>query len=116
MLSLLSQITIKVALSQLLRIPEHKRKTIAWEKGVDNKVNHDCNTKQIPDEPEKELETKVFMSQIPPMYLDDSVNQCLGSVDHFFLTIIINRKTLKNYMVDSGASNTVMPFEVMKEL
>lgn len=88
MLSLLSQITVKVPLSELLRTPEHKRKAIAWEKGVDKKVNNDCNTNQIPNEPEKESKIEVVMSQIPPIYLDDSMNQCLGSVDPFFLSII----------------------------
>lgn len=50
------------------------------------------------------------------MYLDDLVNQCLGSVDPFFLSIVVNGKTLKNYMIDSRASNIVIPIEVMKQL
>ena len=50
------------------------------------------------------------------MFLDSSVNEFLGSVELFFLCIIVNGKTLKNCMIDSSASNTVMTFEIMKEL
>ena len=50
------------------------------------------------------------------MFLDNSVNECLGNVEPFFLSILVNGKTLKNYMIDSSASSTVMPFEIMKEL
>ena len=56
------------------------------------------------------------MSQIPQMFLDSSINEFLGSVEVFFLSILLNGKTLKNCMIDSGASNTIMPFEIMKEL
>ena len=44
------------------------------------------------------------------------MNQCLGSVEPFFLSILVNGKTLKNCMIDFGASNIVMPFEIMKKL
>ena len=44
------------------------------------------------------------------------MNKCLGSVETFFLSILVNGKTLKNYMIDSGASNIVMPYEIMKGL
>ena len=50
------------------------------------------------------------------MFLDKSVNECLGIVEPFFLSILVNGKTLKNCMIDFGASNTIMPFEIMKEL
>ena len=56
------------------------------------------------------------MSQIPQIFLDNSINQCLGNVEPFFLSILVNGKTLKNCMIDSGASSTIMPFEIMKEL
>ena len=50
------------------------------------------------------------------MFLDSSINECLGNVEPFFLSILVNGKMLKNYMIDSSASNTTMPFEIMKEL
>ena len=40
----------------------------------------------------------------------------LGNVEPFFLSILINGKTLKNCMIDSGGSNIVMHYEVMKQL
>ena len=48
MLSVLSQITVKVPLSKLLRIPKHRDKAIAWVGGVDEKMKHDCNKNHIP--------------------------------------------------------------------
>ena len=83
MLLVLSQIVVKVPLLELLRIPKHKSKAIAWAKGVDDNISHDCNSNQICDGHEKELGNEVVVSQNPPMYLDDSVNQCLGSVKRF---------------------------------
>ena len=77
---------------------------------------HDYNETHIPKEDKKEIETKVVVSQIPPMYLDNSVNQCLGSVEPFLLSIFINGKTLKNCIIDSWASNTTISFEIMKGL
>ena len=50
------------------------------------------------------------------MFLDNSVNQCLGSVEPFFLSTLVNGKTLRNCMIKSTKSNTVIPFEVMMEL
>ena len=64
----------------------------------------------------KEKETKIVVSQIPQMFLDNSVNECMGNVEPFFLSILVNGKTLKNCMIDSGASSTVMPFEIMRKL
>ena len=71
--------------------------------------------KRIKRKREKRLKKKV-VSQISQMFLDNSMNQCLGRVGLFFLSIIVNRKSLKNCMIDFGASNTVMPFEIMKGL
>ena len=50
------------------------------------------------------------------MFLGSSVNECLGNVEPFFLSILVNGKTLKNFMIDSSASNTIMAFEIMKGL
>ena len=37
-------------------------------------------------------------------------------IDPFMLSLIVSGKTLKNCMIDSRASNTVMPFKVMEAL
>ena len=43
MFAVLSQVTIKVPLSELLRISEHRDKAIAWVGGVDKEVRNDNN-------------------------------------------------------------------------
>lgn len=120
MTNVLSQIIVKVPLSELLRIPEHRTKAIAWLRDTDIKERHDCNEnhhhKERKKEEMKDKEDEVVVSQIPQIFLDSYVSECLGSVEPFFLSILVNGKTLKNCMIDSGASNTVMPFEIMKEL
>ena len=50
------------------------------------------------------------------MFLDDSSVAYIEDIDPFFLSLIIKGKTLKNCMIDSGASNTIMPFKVMEAL
>ena len=69
MTTVLSQITIKVPLSKLLRILEHLNKAIAWLGDIDTKIRHDCNENHNPKERNKEKvkdrETEVFVSQIP---------------------------------------------------
>ena len=37
-------------------------------------------------------------------------------IDPFLLSLVVNGKTLKNCMIDLGASNTVMPMKVMESL
>ena len=114
MLAVLSHIIVKVPLSKLLIKPEHRDKAIAWVGGVDEKASHDHNLSQNPKEEDGKMETDGVVSQIPPMFLDVSVNQCPRSVEPFFLSIIVNGKNLKNCKIDFGASNIVMPYEVMK--
>ena len=78
MTTVLSQITVKVPLSELLRIPEHRNKALAWLGGTDIKVRHECNENHNPKERSKEKvkekEAKVVVSQIPQMFLDNSMN------------------------------------------
>ena len=50
------------------------------------------------------------------MFLDNSINEYLGSVKPFLLSILVNGKSIKNCMIDSRASNPIMPFEVIKQL
>ena len=37
-------------------------------------------------------------------------------IDPFMLSLVVNGKPLKNCTIDSGASNTVIPFKVMESL
>lgn len=48
------------------------------------------------------------------MYLDTIVTPYTEDIDSFFLSLVVNGKVLKNCMIDSGASNTVMPFKIME--
>ena len=50
------------------------------------------------------------------MFLDDSSVAFIEDINPFFLSLIIKGKTLKNCMIDSGTSNTIMPFKVMEAL
>ena len=50
------------------------------------------------------------------MFLDDSLVAYIEYIDPFFLSLIIKGKTIKNCMIDLGASNTIMPFKVMEVL
>ena len=57
---------------------------------------------------------EMLTSEIPQIFLNASSSP--NVVDPFFLSLIINNKMLKNCMIDSGASNTVMPVEIMKAM
>ena len=69
MFTILSQINIKVPLSKLLRISEHRERAVAWLEDTDLKVNQGCNENHFPKRVEggkvKEQETKIVVSQIP---------------------------------------------------
>lgn len=64
----------------------------------------------------KDKEEKLVVSQTPQMYLENSSISYLQDIDPFSLSLIINGRTLKNCMIDSGASNTIMPFKFMEAL
>ena len=53
-LFVLSQVTIKVPLSKLLRIPKHRDTAIAWVGGVDKKMRDDCNENHTPKDNSQE--------------------------------------------------------------
>ena len=63
---------------ELLRILKHRSKAIAWVGGVGERMKHDCNETHTPEEDKKEkrkeVEPKVVVSQIPPVFLDNFVN------------------------------------------
>ena len=61
------------------------------------------------------VEDNGIISQISQMFLDDSFVAYLQDIDPFFLSMIIKQTTLKNCMINSRASNTIMPFKFMKE-
>ena len=116
MLQVLSQITVKVPLSELLRIPEHKEKTFSWVGCIKDGVNPDSDVENALEDKGETVEVKGVVSQIPPMYLDESINQCEQDIDPFFLSVIIKGHVLKNCMIDVGASNIVMPYDIMEGL
>ena len=62
------------------------------------------------------VEDSGIMSQIPQMFLDDSSVAYIEDIDPFFLSLIIKGKNLKNCMIESEASNTIMSFKVMEAL
>ena len=74
MVSMLSQITIKVPLSKMFRIEEHKKKALSWLGGIqdNNVVTQEPTITQQILVLEKEKEENGVMSQIPQMYLDNS--------------------------------------------
>ena len=48
--------------------------------------------------------------------MDDSLVAYIEDINLFFLSLIIARNTLKNCMIDLGASITIMPFKVIEAL
>ena len=115
---MLSQMTVKVPLSEMFRIKEHKNKAIEWISGVRKHI--DVVPRKVVDEKVKLIprikEPKGIVSQIPPTYLDSAMTSIVEDIDPFMLNLIVIGKTLKNYMINSGASNTIMPFKVMESL
>lgn len=120
MSKLLSQITVKVPLLEMMRIEEQKEKALGWVNGVTP-----TNTQSVSKADKlisfvndsNENQCGEIISKIPQIYLDTNVVTTMsGIVDPFLLSLVINGKHLKNYMIDSRASNIVMPTEVMKSL
>lgn len=122
MIQLLSQITIKVPLQEMLRIEEHREKAMAWVKSashlveVENEnISHNTKERKIRNEA-KDKELEGLVSQIPQIYLEDIVGESPENVDPFFLSVIINGGVLKNCMIDSRASTNVMPVGIMESM
>lgn len=117
MVSILSQISVKVPLSEMFRIEEHKRKAFSWleEIGEYSVPMQNPSPNQHVSVSNKERKEEII-SQIPQMYLDNSSVAYLQDIDPFFLSLIIKGRTLKNRMIDSGASNNIMPLKVMEAL
>ena len=118
MFSILSQMTIKVPLSQMFRIKEHKSKAIEWISGVRQHI--DVVPRKVVDEKVKLIprinEPECIIFQIPPRYLDSAMTSVVEDIDPFMLSLIASGITLKNCTIDSGASNTIMPFKVIEAL
>ena len=64
----------------------------------------------------KPKECEGIISKIPPIYLYDAMTSIVEDIDPFLLSLIMNGKTLKNYMIDSRDSNIVMPIKIMESL
>lgn len=118
MYAILSEMTVKVPLSELFKIEEHTNRAMAWIIKVGLKVvegsKNLVNDKESPSQKSKDCEGVV--SQIPPMYLETTPTPYIEDIDPFFLSLVVNGKVLKNCMIDSGASNTVMPFKIVEAL
>ena len=118
MFSMLSKTTVKVPLSKMFRIEEHKNKALAWIKGVGQK--NDVGTKRVVDEKAKIApkykECECVISKIPTMYLDNVATSYVEDIDPFFSSLVVNGKTLEIIMIDLGASNTIIPFKIMEFL
>ena len=118
MSTMLSQMIVKIPLFEMFKIKEHKSKAVEWINSI--KQHDDALPSKIVDENVKIMpevrEPKGIFSQIPPKYLDNAMTAVVEDIDPFMLSLIVNGKILKNCMIDSGASNTVMPFRVMESL
>lgn len=71
MISMLSHIVVKFALSKMFRIKEHKNKALSWLSGIGNSNLIEKKSTFIHQTPII-IEDKGVMSQIPQMYLDNS--------------------------------------------
>lgn len=118
MMTVFSQITIKVPLSEMFRIEEHRNKVVTWLGGIGMHSIHGNNS-PLKDSahniPKKIEDEQGVVSQIP-IYLDNSAIVYIENIDPFFLSLIIDGKTMKNYMIDNGSSNIGMPFKFMESL
>ena len=114
MFTMLSQMIVKVPLSEMFRIEEHKSKALEWINGVGKCTNVVPRriTKEKTKCTPKRKESKGIISQIPLRYLDNAMKFVVEDIDPFLLSLVANGKTLKNCMIDSGASNTVMLVKV----
>lgn len=119
MRKLLSQIIVKNPLLEMMRIEEHKVKALSWVKGAFSS-NTQSSTKAneiVSGGDSIENQCSEIISEIPQIYLDaNAANVISRIVDPFFLSLIVNGKLLRNCMIDSGASNTIMPIEIMRSL
>ena len=118
MFTMLSQMIVKTALSEMFRIKEHKNTALEWINGV-RKITHIGLRNGVEDKVKntpKPKECEGIISQIPPKYLDNTMTSFVRDIDPFLLSLIVNGKNMKNCMIDSGASNTVMPMKIMEYL
>lgn len=115
MFHVLSQVKVTVPLLEMMRINEHKEKTIALIIDVAGNKTKQGSGKEVKDK-EKEKEVEGIVSQIPPAYLGNSIHMFLENITPFFLSVDINGNTLRNYMIDSQASNNVMPIKIMEAM
>ena len=70
MISMLSQITINVPLSELFKIEEHKNKALSWLGGIAN--NNITVDQAMSQQTPLVIEDSGIISQIPQIFLDDS--------------------------------------------
>ena len=105
-------------LFEIFRIEEHKNKALEWINGVGQNTNIGPrkNVQEKVKNTPKEKDYEGIISQIPPRYLDNTMTPIVEDIGPFLLSLIVNGKTLKNCMIDSGASNTIMLVKIMESL
>ena len=85
MFTMLSQMTIKVPLSEMFRIKEQKNKALEWSNGVKkytNVASRKITEEKIKSTP-KPKEREDIISQIPPKYVDNAMTLVVEDIDPF---------------------------------
>lgn len=57
-----------------------------------------------------------MINENPKIYLGTTITSNPSHVNPFFLSLIIDGKLLRNCMIDSRASNNIMPIKIMEEM
>lgn len=97
----LSPLKIVVSLMEMMKFPNYMEETVKILSSKED-VNNE-NDARNNEEP-------------PVVYLGTALNKNSSQVDLFYLTLLINKKLIKNCMIDSGATLNIMFADVMKEL
>lgn len=105
----LSQVKMSIPLLEMMKIKEYRDSVVQLiTNGNEKHMNY-----------ENEVATKTISRQekgnIPEVYLSDVLTNS-PQVDPFFTTLLINKKLLRNCMIDSGAAINIMLVGVMKQL
>lgn len=64
----------------------------------------------------KDKEVGIVVNENPEIYLGTTIIVNPSLVNPFFLSIIIDGKVLRNCIIDSDASNNVIPIRIMEEM
>lgn len=64
----------------------------------------------------KDVQPKGNHIELPEVFLAAILTASPNQMDPFYVTLQVNDKLIKNYMIDSSASTNIMPFKIMKEI